>query len=368
MNYALKLWLLLLLILVFDGCNEALQNNPTLETEYDASEEEGVFISAADISAYPEIAQSGLTFYGLDGIEKPFLDILKENGVNTIRLKLWVNPQTENGSFEQVKSFSEELKSHGFKTWITLHYSDTWADPGHQETPIAWQNVTLETLKAQVFDYTQDVVEALKPDFIQIGNEINSGFLHPFGEITTQEAQFVALLGMAVSAVRTASESTKIILQYAGIENSEWFFDQVSSVDYDIIGLSFYPIWHGKSLSTLKSSMQRLSETHSKEIIIAETAYPFTLEWNDWTNNIVGLDEQLILPEFPASAKGQLAFITEIKNLTKELPLGIGFCYWGAELVSWKGPQATNASPWENQALFDFENKALPVLTAFGNE
>jgi arabinogalactan endo-1,4-beta-galactosidase len=111
--------------------------------------------------------------------------------------------------------------------------------------------------------------------------------------------------------------------------------------------------------------MQYLSETHNKEILIAETAYPFTLQWNDWTNNIVGSNEQLILPEYPATIEGQRKFIRQIKTLTKEVENGIGFCYWGAELISWKGNQSTDASPWENQAVFDFDNKALPVLSEF---
>lgn len=363
-----KIHFIFLLLALAIACKEEVVSTLDEEENTEIELREAPFILAVDISAFPEIAATKPIFYDLDGQTKPFLSILQEKGVNTVRLKLWVNPQTENGSLAQVKSFSEELKSYGFKTWITLHYSDTWADPGQQQTPKAWDSLNFDDLKAQVFDYTQNVVTTLKPDYIQIGNEINSGFLHPFGEITTQIGQFVALLSTASSAVRTANESTKIILHFAGIEGSECFFENVITVDYDIIGLSFYPIWHGKSLSTLKSTMQSLSEIHSKEIIIAETAYPFTLEWNDWTNNIVGLDEQLILPEFPASAEGQLAFIKKMKNLTKELPMGIGFCYWGAELVAWKGPQATNASPWENQALFDFTNKALPVLTAFGNE
>ena len=111
--------------------------------------------------------------------------------------------------------------------------------------------------------------------------------------------------------------------------------------------------------------MTSLSQTYGKEIVIAETAYPFTLEWNDWTNNIVGLEEQLILPDYPATEQGQRNFISAIKDISKETEKGIGFCYWGAELISWKGNQATDASPWENQAVFNFQNKALPVLEVF---
>ena len=91
----------------------------------------------------------------------------------------------------------------------------------------------------------------------------------------------------------------------------------------------------------------------------------FTLEWNDWTHNIVGLDAQLILPEYPASIKGQRQFINQIKTLTKEGDYGIGLCYWGAELIACKGNQAIAASAWENQAIFDFDNTAVPVRKEF---
>jgi len=169
----------------------------------------------------------------------------------------------------------------------------------------------------------------------------------------------------AILAVRGNNNDTKIIIHFAGIEGADWFFNKINDLDYDIIGLSYYPIWHGKSLDNLKITMKQLSQKYKKQIVIAETAYPFTLEWNDWTNNIVGLDEQLILPEYPASIEGQRKFIKQIKKITKEVENGIGFCYWGAELIAWKGNQSEDASTWENQALFDFNNKALPAIKEF---
>jgi arabinogalactan endo-1,4-beta-galactosidase len=219
-----------------------------------------------------------------------------------------------------------------------------------------------------VYNYTKKVIQTIQPDYVQIGNEINSGILHPCGEINRNKQNFISLLQKACAAVREITSECKIILHYAGSENADWFFGQLRTINYDYIGLSYYPIWHGKSLHNLKSKMQQVSSTYGKKILIAETAYPFTLAWNDWTNNIVGSTDQLILPEYPATAEGQKKFIQQIKTLTKEVGNGIGFCYWGAELISWKGNQATNASPWENQALFDFDNKALPVLGAFKNE
>ncbi|MDG1054089.1 MAG: glycosyl hydrolase 53 family protein [Flavobacteriaceae bacterium] len=331
----------------------------------DTEEENLAFISAVDISKYPEISNTNQIFYDLDENQKDFLTILKEKGINTIRLRLWVNPVNEHSGFNEVKQFSQSLKTHGFKTWLTLHYSDSWADPGQQNPPTQWQGISFSALKDSVYNYTKKVMQEMQPDYIQIGNEINTGILHPYGDLATNHQNFIELVQQGSLAVRERSMDCKIILHYAGIEHADWFFTQVNQIDYDIIGLSYYPIWHGKSLTALKTRMQELSNIHNKKILIAETAYPFTLEWNDWTNNIVGLDEQLILPEYPATPEGQRNFIRQIKTLTKELENGIGFCYWGAELIAWKGNQSTDASPWENQALFDFNNKALSVLNEF---
>ena len=316
----------------------------------------------------PEIETTNAVFYDQEGNQDEFLTILKRNGVNTIRLRLWVNPDTEHSGFDEVNEFSQSLKSLGFKTWLSLHYSDSWADPGKQVTPRKWQAIPFAALRDSVDSYTRQVMQEMEPDYIQIGNEINTGLLHPEGHITNNHDQFIELLKTGIAAVRANSDETRIILHFAGIENSAWFFEQVQQLDYDIIGISYYPIWHGKSFEALKSGFENLSTKHGKSIVIAETAYPFTLDWNDWTTNIVGLDEQLILPELPATIDGQRDFVRQIKNLVLEVELGIGFCYWGGELIAWKGNQATDGSPWENQALFDFQNKALPVLSEFGTE
>lgn len=349
----------ILLCALFVSCSNETQDSTNQVTDAP------VFISAVDISSFPEISEVSPVFYNEDGVQNGFLNLLKANGVNTIRLRLWVNPTDGHSGFNEVKSLAETLRTYGFNIWLCLHYSDTWADPGNQALPSEWENDTYTELKTRISDYTAFVVTEIQPELIQIGNEINSGFLFPHGAINSNPNQFRELLATAISAVRSVSPTTKIMIHYAGMEGADWFFNQVSTLDYDVIGLSYYPIWHGNALSSLQQTMQSLSNIHDKEIIIAETAYPFTLDWNDWTNNIVGLQEHLILPEFPATPTGQKDFISSIKSMAQQLEKGLGFCYWGAELIAWKGDEAVDASPWENQALFDFENKALPVLSEF---
>ncbi|GLB52569.1 hypothetical protein NBRC110019_16090 [Neptunitalea chrysea] len=348
------------------ACTSA--NNDIPEDTPDPEPTETEFISAVDISSLPEILESNPTFYDTDGTTEDMLTILKDNGVNTIRLRLWVNPANGHCGFDEVKQFAQTLRTYNFKIWLTVHYSDTWADPSQQVIPAAWENDTMAELLTHVQDYTSSIINQIDPDYIQVGNEINSGFMHPMGNISSNTDQFITLLTTATSTVRTLAPDTKIILHYAGLEGADWFFNQVTDIDYDFIGLSYYPIWHGTSLTNVESTITQLGTTYNKKVLIAETAYPFTLGWNDWTNNIVGQDDQLILPDYPASPEGQKNFITAIKTILTNNENGQGFCYWGAELVAWKGIEATDGSSWENQAIFNFDNEALPVISSFTQE
>jgi arabinogalactan endo-1,4-beta-galactosidase len=322
-------------------------------------------IRAADLSALPDIESKNISFYNSAGQTEAMLQTLKNSGVNTVRIRLWKNPATTASSLAEVTTLSNRIKQLGLKTWITVHYSDTWADPGQQTTPQAWQSLSFTALRDSMTQYTRQICTTLQPDYIQIGNEINSGLLFPHGNISTNESQFLQLLSAGTSAVRQTSPNTKIMIHFAGINGADWFFNKINTLNYDIIALSYYPIWHGKDLNALKTTLSNLALTHNKTTIIAETAYPFTLAWNDWTNNILGLPDQLH-PQYPATPQGQKDFLRAIKTLCLDTKNCIGFCYWGGELVAFNGPNATNGSPWENQALYDFGNKALPALSEFG--
>lgn len=326
------------------------------------------FYNAVDISYYPRIVQKGLTFYNRQDVVKDFLQILKENNINTIRLRLWHQPVDEHASFEEVKTFSAQLKAQGFKVWITVHYSDTWADPAHQMIPAAWQGLSFAQMKDSVYNYTKKIVSQIDPNIIQIGNEIDSGFLLPTGDINTQRDQFLMLLEEGIQSVRDHAPETKIMLHKADPNTADWFYDVVRNLDYDLIGVSYYPRWHGKDLNLLRSRLQNLENTFQKDILIAETSYPFTLDWNDFTNNNIGSNDQIIFPQYPASFEGQKDFLAEIKSLVRSLDKGVGLGYWGAEWVAFEGPTATNGSSWENQALFDFNLKATPALEVFKDE
>jgi len=355
-----SIFLFSFLLIVLFGCNSHDEARPVFP--------EDIKILGMDISDFPEIEQAETVFYNANGAEESMRNIIKSAGINTIRLRLWVDPDDHFHGITEVKAFAAQLRSAGFKIWLTLHYSDTWADPGSQQKPARWQNISLNALYDSVYHYTAYVMEQIQPDFIQTGNEINNGMLFPEGNRWQNPEQLLSLLQTAHKAVRATNPHTKIIVQYAGYVGASDFFGFIGSVDYDIIGISYYPLWHGKSIAELETKLLMLSTAFGKPTLIAETAYPFTLQWNDWTNNIVGLDDQLILPDFPASPQGQLDFLLAIKAIVNKHPEKVtGLCYWGAELVSFKGPQATDGSAWENQALFDFNNKVLPAIEAFSH-
>jgi len=356
----LKILAISILTVILDSCATNSQTNP-VQPQTPTNN----FIKAVDISDLPKIELQNPVFYNAAGLAEAMLTTLKNSGVNTIRLKLWHTPNDAHAGFEEVKKFSNRLHAMGFKVWLTLHYSDTWADPGQQKTPLKWQNLSFALLKDSLYNYTKKIVLQMQPDYIQIGNEINNGFLYPYGTINNNQTQFITLINQGVKAVKETAPKTKIILHFAGLEGVDTFFNKFSNTDYDLIGLSYYPIWHGKDLNQLSTIINHTSHTFNKEVVIAETAYPFTLAWNDNTTNILGSESQLILPDYPATPKGQKDFVLKIKALIRLTDKGVGFCYWGAELVAYKGKTATDASPWENQALFDFNNKALPVLEAF---
>jgi arabinogalactan endo-1,4-beta-galactosidase len=329
---------------------------------------EDTFIRGADLSDLPKIESLDNVFFNRDGQAGDMLSILKDNGVNTIRVKLWYSSPDGHAGFQEVKAFSERIKAKGLKVWLTVHYSDTWADPGNQAKPGSWLGLDYNTLKDSMYAYTARIVSEIHPEFIQIGNEINSGFLWPHGHNINNEAQFIELLSTGAKAVRDNDDEAKIIIHFAGLSGSNWFFNKVVDVDYDIMGLSYYPFYHGQDLGEFESTLSSLGETYDKDILIAETAYPFTLEWEDWTTNIVGSEEDLITPDYPATPTGQKAFVAKIKEIVTQADRGIGFCYWGSELVAFDGNESTEGSPWENLALFGFDNKALPVVEAFVRE
>ena len=272
----------------------------------------------------------------------------------------------------------------GMGVLIDFHYSDFWADPGRQDKPAAWADYDLEQLETAVYEHTFDVCSALvaqgtPPDMIQIGNEINNGMLWPEGGLAKYDWQYfgdlAGLLKSGVQAVEDCSPVTKIILHQAEAGNyghQEWWYSNIiaEGVPFDVIGLSYYPFWHG-GLENLQSSLNNLAVRFDKDIVLVEFAYPFTLENNDQLENIVR-DESLLKPGFPATPEGQRVMTRRIMNIVSEIPdnHGLGVFWWDATWTAvegngWDPTDPNSGNGWENQALFNFNDEQLPALLEF---
>ncbi len=335
-------------------------------------------IKGADISFLPQIEDNDGKFYD-NGSEEDLILILKSHGVNSIRLRIWNDPIDGYCSKNQTLDLAKRLKNEGFQFLLDFHYSDSWADPSRQNKPLRWSTLSFLELKQAVYNYTNEVITELKnqgttPDMVQIGNEITCGFLWNTGRVCgdfnndAQWNQFADLIRAGITGVRDGleGETVKIMLHIdRGGYNigSRWFFDNIleKNVSFDVIGQSFYPWWHG-SLEDLKQNLEDLALRYNKEICVVETAYPWTLNWSDTTNNIVGLEGQL-LEGYPATVQGQKQYLLDLKTIISEVPSskGIGFFYWAPERIS-----TTNfGSSWENLALFDFNGNVLESISTF---
>lgn len=318
-------------------------------------------VRGADLSFLPEMRLAVTDFKNTQGEVEDPLKTLSVAGMNIIRLRLWHQPEGKY-SLREAIAIAQEAKLMNLPLWISLHYSDTWADPGSQTKPTQWHNIDFELLKDSIYHYTYRVASTLQPAILQIGNEINQGILWPEGHIS-QHSQMSALLAEGIRGCRNASPQTKIMLHYAGLSGAYVFFGNLLQLDYDYIGLSYYPIWHGKSLAETGSVVQELKNTFAKDVLIAETSYPFTFEWADNTHNVVGNSSQTI-PSYRATPHGQRSYLQALGQTVGESG-GRGWCYWGTEWVAAYGSQSTNGSSWENQALWDFNHYALPAMTIF---
>ncbi len=337
------------------------------------------FIKGVDLSGLLKIEENGGIFKENE-ISIDALQIFSEHTLNYVRLRIWHTPVHGYNSLSRTLQMASRIKSSGLKFLLDFHYSDTWADPGHQTKPIAWENISFQALKDSVYQYTNQVITELKnqntlPDIIQIGNEIICGMLWNDGLVCDQYntpeqwSQFAELITQGINGVNDgldADDTVKIMIHIDHGGNNiinQWFFDHLlaENVNFDIIGLSYYPWWHG-TMNDFEFNVQDLAQRYGKNIILAETAYPWTLEWNDNTQNIVG-DSSQLHPGYPATVEGQRNFISDLIEIILNIPNnnGLGLFYWAPEWIS----TSQSGSPWENMALFDFTGEVLSSITVF---
>ena len=247
------------------------------------------FAKGADVSWLPQMEASGYIFRNDKGQKEDCLSILKEHGINAIRLRTWVNPndnpQSGHCSKEETVAMAIRAKNLGMDVMIDFHYSDSWADPKQQVKPKAWEGLSFDQLKQALYDYTFDVMTALKkagvtPKWVQVGNETPSGMIYPEGKIENW-GQLAQLINKGYDAIKAVSPESKVILHVDQGNNNErfrWWFDNATKYNakYDIIGLSYYPYWldgnpdYKLSINDLGNNLKDLVARYHKEVMVVE--------------------------------------------------------------------------------------------------
>lgn len=349
------------------------------------------FVKGMDVSLIKELEQRGAVFR-LNGEKRDLFELMKDCDVNLIRLRLWVNPYTKvgesyGGGMNDIATTIELARRTilaGMSFMLDIHYSDFWADPGKQIKPKAWKNLSGEELREQVYRYTKRVLNTLKdenliPEYIQIGNEITNGLLWPDGKFENTE-NMARLLEAGIQGAREIIPDAKIIIHLDyGTDNEMYrnWLDSVSpfDLDFDIIGMSYYPHWNGH-IDKLLKNMNDVSSRFKKDVMVVETSIAYTLDTLGCEGVVFG-EEQEKETGYPATLQGQKKFMKDLIAAVKSVKnhRGIGVVYWEPEWLpipdcTWASPQgqqyikdeveASNANA--NQALFDKKGNANPAL------
>ena len=356
------------------------------------------FIKGMDVSTLLEEERSGAKYYD-HGKQGELMDILKGYGCNYVRLRLWNDPYAEDGrpygagtnDLKTTIELARRALGKGLGFLLDFHYSDFWADPGKQNVPKAWRGHDASGLESDVYAYTKDVMETLRrenamPTMVQIGNEITNGLLWPLGKKPEFDniARFVSA---GIKAVREIDESIPLMIHLDNGGNNEmyveWFDNYFKrGLDFDIIGLSYYPFWHG-TLDALSFNMKDMARRYGKKIVVAEVSMGFSVEdyrryeglSEDQLKGMATREEVLKCLEYPMTPQGQADFMRDVIRRIKDVPGALGFFYWEPGWVpvpgcgwateaalEYTGEKGPGGNEWANQALFDYEGNALPAL------
>lgn len=366
------------------------------------------FYRGMDTSAVLALENSGVKYYNFDGEEQDVFLTLAQAGVNYIRLRVWNDPYDENGNgygggnndVATAITLGQRATQYGMKVCIDFHYSDFWADPKKQFVPKAWKGMDIEEKSDALYNFTLEsltqILDAgVDVGMVQVGNEINNGMC---GE--TDVANVRKLLASGSKAVReVAAGSGKDILvavHYTNIDDMKKLDTlltglQVKEIDYDIVGLSFYPYWHG-TMEDLKNAITHVRDTYGKKVYVAENAYCYTSEDGDGSaNSIQGTDD--LAEGYSASVQGQANEVRDVCAAASEAGAE-GVFYWEGTWIpvgpadadnsaiwekygsGWASSYAGGYDPkdagqyyggssWDNQAMFDFTGHPLASLNVF---
>lgn len=325
-----------------------------------------------DISYANEMDDCGAVYMS-GGQKVDQYEFFKSAGANVARIRIWNDPDwTKYSNLADVKRSIRRAKAAGLQVLLDFHYSDDWADGDKQVAPKAWAGLSTPNQAKALYAFTHDTLielnrEGLMPDLVQVGNETN-------GEIVSSLAKAkepihwdrnALLFNAGIKAVRDAGQETgtkpRVMLHIAQPENAEPWFEAATKAgvtDYDIIGLSYYSKWSKRSMAQLGQTISRLRNTYAAEVLVVETAYPFTTQNNDTAPNLLGEDS--LIAGYPATPEGQKRYLVDLTQLVLASG-GVGVVYWEPAWVSTKtcGTRWGKGSNWENAALFDYKGNAL---------
>lgn len=346
------------------------------------------FYLGADISTLSDVEERGGIY--MDG-DKPgdAMAIFMKHGWNCFRLRIWVNPRDGANDLAYTVKLAKRIKEDGGTLMLDFHYSDWWADPQKQNKPAAWKNLDFDDLVAQTRDYTAEVIKTLKdagatPDFVQIGNEITGGMLWPDGQVKVPPSKvkvfggevkviappepyddakqwdhLIRLIKADADGVRSATtpgDHVRIVIHIdcgGDWPVTKWYFDHLTAagVDYDVIGQSYYPNWHG-TLKNVSDNMRNTIARYHKDVMIVETAYPA----RDVHPSPAAAKNMV----WPMTPEGQKQFLSDLINTVKAAH-GIGVLYWHPEATYIPGA----AGQWARRdpnSLFDAKGYPLPAM------
>jgi len=337
------------------------------------------FAKGADISALAVLEKHGAV-YRSDAGAADAITVLRQAGVDCFRLRLFVAPDFRGivtNDLDYTLALARRVKASGARLMLDLHYSDTWADPAKQFKPAAWEKLSVGQLEEAVRDYTRTTLErffseGVAPDYVQIGNEITNGMLWPDGRVEFREAGNTAAwarlsallragfdgLDAAVAASKAERPKTIVHIESTGdVARTSWWLRhaQEAGLPFDIVGLSYYPEWHG-GITSLGETLAVIATVFKKPVMVVETAYPWKQDphW-DGKKNL----------DWPLTPEGQKQFLSDVARAVREVPgaLGAGVCWWHPESVEVRGLHAWVGG---SCALFDGAGSLLPAAKVFG--
>lgn len=359
------------------------------------------FVKGMDLSTLLELEKCGAKYYE-NQKETDLLELLKRYDVDTIRIRLWNDPWSEKGEsygagendYETSLAIAKRVSDAGFGVLLNFHYSDFWADPGKQFKPKAWEHYTVEELEHAVYEFTLNTMsgylkEGVKITMVQVGNELSNGLLWPEGKVPNYD-QIARFVSAGIRAVRKAAPEIPVMIHLDNGGNNvlyrEWFDNYTArGEDFDIIGLSYYPFWHG-TLEMLTDNMNDIAERYGKDLIVAEVSMGYTME--DYKQYEKLSDEErkgyatrpalVEKIEYPMTKEGQCGFMEEFLNRISRIKggRGKGFFYWEPAWIpvpgsGWATPASLKyikdpgpcGNEWANQALFDYDGNILPAFS-----